>query len=197
MGDDAEGPLAGRPICGIIVSHYHADHVGFAGNLAKLTGAPVYMGAVEHQQASWGLAQSDEHAGFLLAQTYAQFGLSDEVVNRVQQEGNYYLKLSGDLPDVTIIDTDHRFETKSGCWLTRLIPYSPGQMSLSDFDRKYISVLIFYCPYLAKYFGLPRSIEVDMGYYYKYLVDAHFDEEWLIIPGHDWPILGELSAPLN
>ena len=111
-----EGPLAGQPICGIIVSHYHADHVGYAGNLAKITSAPVYMGAVEHEQASWGLAQLDEHAGGLLAKTYAQFGLSDEVVNRVRQEGNYYRKLAGDLPDVTIIDAGHQFKTKSGCW---------------------------------------------------------------------------------
>ena len=82
------GPLAARPICGIIVSHYHADHIGYAGNLAKITGAPVYMGAGEYEQASWSLAQSDEHAGLLLAKTYVKFGLSDEVVNRVQHEGN-------------------------------------------------------------------------------------------------------------
>ena len=70
------------------------------GQLAKITSAPVYMGAVEHEQAIWGLAQSDEYAGGLLAKTYARFGLSDEVVNRVRQEGNYYRKLAGDLPDV-------------------------------------------------------------------------------------------------
>ena len=84
------------------------------------------MGAVEHEQVSWGLAQPDEHAGVLLAKTHAQFGLSDEVVNRVRQEGNYYRKLAGDLPDVMIINADHQFETKSGCWLTRLIPAIPG-----------------------------------------------------------------------
>ena len=38
-----EGPLAGQPICGIIVSHYHADHVGYAGNLAKITSAPCLL----------------------------------------------------------------------------------------------------------------------------------------------------------
>ena len=36
------GPLAGRPVEGIIVSHYHADHVGYAGPLAERTGAPVH-----------------------------------------------------------------------------------------------------------------------------------------------------------
>ena len=29
------GPLAKQAICGIIVSHYHADHVGYAGTWQK------------------------------------------------------------------------------------------------------------------------------------------------------------------
>ena len=166
------GPLAKQAICGIIVSHYHADHVGYAGTLAKITGAPVYMGAVEHEQASWGLAQPDEHAGVLLAKTYAQFGLSDEVVRRVRQEGNYYRKLAGDLPDVMIINADHQFETKSGCWLTRFdTGHSPGQMSLSDFDRKLHICVDFLLPRISPNISVNlRSIEVDMlGHYYKYL----------------------------
>ena len=189
-----EGPLAGRPICGIIVSHYHADHVGYAGNLAKITSAPVYMGAVEHEQASWGLAQSDEHAGGLLAETYAQFGLSNEVVNRVRQEGNYYRKLAGDLPNVTIIDVGHQFETKSGCWLTRFdTGHSPGHMSLSDFDRKLHICVDFLLPRISPNISVSlRSIEVDMlGHYYEYLGQMlSLDNEWLIIPGHDWPYFG-------
>ena len=189
-----EGPLAGRPICGIIVSHYHADHVGYAGNLAKITSAPVYMGAVEHEQASWGLAQSDEQAGGLLAKTYAQFGLSDEVVNRIRQEGNYYRKLAGDLPDVTIIDAGHQFETKSGCWLARFdTGHSPGHMSLSNFDRKLHICVDFLLPRISPNISVSlRSIEVDMlGHYYKYLDQMlSLDNEWLIIPGHDWPYFG-------
>ena len=54
-----DGPLAGQPVCGIIVSHYHADHVGYAGALAAHTGASVYMGAVEYEQVQWGLGQTD------------------------------------------------------------------------------------------------------------------------------------------
>ena len=189
-----EGPLSEQPICGIIVSHYHADHVGYAGNLAKITSAPVYMGAVEHEQASWGLAQLDEHAGGLLAKTYAQFGLSDEVVNRVRQEGNYYRKLAGDLPDVTIIDAGHQFETKSGCWLTRFdTGHSPGHMSLSNFDRKLHICVDFLLPRISPNISVSlRSIEVDMlGHYYEYLGQMlSLDNEWLIIPGHDWPYFG-------
>ncbi len=35
------GPLAGRPITRILVTHYHPDHIGLAGWLAEKTGAPL------------------------------------------------------------------------------------------------------------------------------------------------------------
>lgn len=188
------GPLSGQPICGIIVSHYHADHVGYASALANITGAPVYMGAVEYDQASWSLAQSEDSAGLIMAKTYARFGLPDEVVNRARQEGNYYRKLSGHLPDVTIIDIDHQFQTKSGCWVPRFDKgHSPGHMSLFDTDRKLHICVDFLLPRISPNISVNlRSIEVDMlGYYYDYLGQMRgLDNEWLIIPGHDWPYFG-------
>ena len=43
---------ARKPIAGIIVSHHHADHVGYAGTLARITGAPVFMGAREYEETA-------------------------------------------------------------------------------------------------------------------------------------------------
>lgn len=37
------GPLAGRPVGRILVTHYHPDHIGLAGWLARKTGAPLAM----------------------------------------------------------------------------------------------------------------------------------------------------------
>ena len=188
------GPLAGRPVTGIIVSHYHADHVGYAGRLAAITGAPVYMGAIEHAQASWSLAKSDAEFGNVMGDTYARFGLDANVVDRIRAQGNYFRKLSGDLPDVTIIDTDHRFHTKSGLWVPRFdTGHSPGHMSLSDNDRKLHICVDFLLPRISPNISVSlRAIEVDMlGHYYSYLEQMrHLDDQWLIIPGHDWPYFG-------
>ena len=150
------GPLAGQTVIGIIVSHYHADHVGYAGALAAITGAPIYMGAVEHAQASWSLAQSDAAFGNIMGDTYARFGLASDIVERIRSQGNYFRKLSGDLPDVTIIDTDHRFHSKSGVWTPRFdTGHSPGHMSLSDDDRKLHICVVSIAPHLTEYFGQP------------------------------------------
>jgi len=189
-----DGPLSGRPICGIIVSHYHADHVGYAGKLAAITGARIYMGAIEHGQASWSLAQTDTGFGTVMGDTYARFGLADTVVARIRAQGNYFRKLSGDLPDVTIIDTDHRFQTKSGIWTPRFdTGHSPGHMSLVDADRKLYICVDFLLPRISPNISVSlRAIEVDMlGHYYEYLEQMRqLDNDWLVIPGHDWPYFG-------
>jgi len=186
--------LAGQTVIGIIVSHYHADHVGYAGALAAITGAPIYMGAVEHAQASWSLAQSDAAFGNIMGDTYARFGLASDIVERIRSQGNYFRKLSGDLPDVTIIDTDHRFHSKSGVWTPRFdTGHSPGHMSLSDDDRKLHICVDFLLPRISPNISVSlRSIEIDMlGHYYSYLDQMrHLGDDWLIIPGHDWPYFG-------
>ena len=98
-------PLAGRPVSGIIVSHYHADHVGYAGALATRTSAPVYMGAVEYEQTRWGLAQTDIEYGAMMATAYQRFGLANSHITKALDTGNYYRFLVGDLPNILTVDS--------------------------------------------------------------------------------------------
>lgn len=47
------GPLvAGRPVSRIFVTHYHPDHIGLAGWLSALTGAPLLMSRTDYLMAS-------------------------------------------------------------------------------------------------------------------------------------------------
>lgn len=46
-----EGPLATKPVTRIIVTHYHPDHIGLAGWLAKKTGAPLLIARTEYLMA--------------------------------------------------------------------------------------------------------------------------------------------------
>ena len=188
------GPLSKKPVCGIIVSHYHADHVGYAGALAALTGAPVYMGEVEHSQATWSLAQSDYQYGTLLGDTYTQFGLPKRIVEQARAQGNYYRRLSGDLPPVRSFGVNDKFLTKMGCWIPRFDRgHSPGHLSLFDPDRKIHICVDFLLPRISPNISVSlREIEVDMlGHYYAYLKQMRdLEDDWLIIPGHDWPYYG-------
>jgi glyoxylase-like metal-dependent hydrolase (beta-lactamase superfamily II) len=190
-----EGPLAGQPVCGIIVSHYHADHIGYAGALAALTGAPVHMGAAELEQARWNLDMSDAQSGDAMATAYARFGLADNTVERARAKGNYYRHLSGDLPEtVQLIQPGQMFSTRAGQWQTRFDSgHSPGQMSLFEASRKLHICVDFLLPRISPNVSVPlRNIDADMlGHYMTYLEGlADLESDWLIIPGHDWPYFG-------
>jgi len=189
-----DGPLAGRPICGIIVSHYHADHVGYAGALAARTGAPVYMGAVEHEQAQWGLGQTDGEYAAMMGAAYQRFGLADTHIAAVQNAGNYYRFLVGDLPDITIVSEKDQFITKAGCWQIRFdAGHSPGHMSLTDSARKLHICVDFLLPRISPNISARlRDLDDDMLADYLHYLDSMMDcpADWLIIPGHDWPYFG-------
>jgi glyoxylase-like metal-dependent hydrolase (beta-lactamase superfamily II) len=45
------GPLAGKPVTRVIVTHYHPDHLGLAGWLTYKTGAPLVMARTEYLMA--------------------------------------------------------------------------------------------------------------------------------------------------
>ena len=189
-----DGPLAGRPVSGIIVSHYHADHVGYAGALATRTGAPVYMGAVEYEQTQWGLGQTDSEYGAMMTTAYRRFGLADTLVTAARDTGNYYRFLVGDLPDILTVDNTDQFITKAGRWQVRFdTGHSPGHMSLTDTARKLHICVDFLLPRISPNISARlRDLDDDMLADYLHYLDSMKDcpADWLIIPGHDWPYFG-------
>ena len=189
-----DGPLADRPVSGIIVSHYHADHIGYAGALAARTGAPVYMGAIEYEQTQWGLGQSDSEYGAMMAATYQRFGLTENHITEVRNNGNYYKFLVGELPNVIFVDNKYQFITKCGCWQVRFdAGHSPGHMSLTDSERKLHICVDFLLPRISPNISAKlRNLNDDMLADYLLYLDSMTDvpADWLIIPGHDWPYFG-------
>ena len=77
-----KGPLAGKPVYQIIVTHHHVDHIGYAGPLAALTGAQTFSSLAETEHAKWLYALADEDFGNLLAETYHRYGLPTELVKK-------------------------------------------------------------------------------------------------------------------
>ena len=192
--DLLNGPLARQPVSGIIVSHYHADHVGYAGALAARTGAPVYMGAVEYEQTQWGLGQSDSEYGAMMEATYQRFGLADNHITEARVTGNYYRFLVSDLPNVITVDDTYQFITKGGCWQIRFdAGHSPGHMSLTDRARKLHICVDFLLPRISPNISARlRDLNDDtLADYLRYLDSmTGTPADWLIIPGHDWPYFG-------
>ena len=141
---------AKAPIAGIIISHYHADHIGYAGQLARITGAPVMIGRTEYDQATQTYALSDAESGEIAGNAYLNFGFDDETVARKRAGGNFYRTLVGELPDAKIIEPGHVFTTVSGSWEVRFdAGHSPGHMSLTDTARGLFIGIDFLLPRIS------------------------------------------------
>ena len=82
-----DGPLAGLPVSGTRKSHYHADHVGYAGALA-VTAQSIW--ALLNMNRRNGGLQNDTEYGAIIAAAYQRFGLADAHVTAARDTGNYY-----------------------------------------------------------------------------------------------------------
>ncbi len=92
------GPMAGRPVKRIVVTHYHPDHVGSAAWLAERTGAPVWMTAAEFLSAH---AARDDTAGFDRAtgiEFFGRNGLDVASIPEKARTGNRYRRGVPELP---------------------------------------------------------------------------------------------------
>lgn len=183
-----------KPIVGIIISHHHADHVGYAGALADITGAPILMGAREYEETNLLLGYNNKEAGDIAGGAYTNFGLSNLSVVRRRDRGNYFRTLVGDLPEVQIVEAGHIFQTTAGAWEVRFdAGHSPGHMGLMDRTRRLYIGVDFLLPRISPNISVAlRDPDRDvLADYFTYLEEmCKLADDWLIIPGHDWPFFG-------
>jgi glyoxylase-like metal-dependent hydrolase (beta-lactamase superfamily II) len=92
------GPLRGRPLTRILVTHYHPDHIGLAGWLCDRFDLPLLMSQTEY------LVSLAIHLdpGALNAEPYLSFyrshGLDADTTERLLTNGHRYLRMISRLP---------------------------------------------------------------------------------------------------
>ncbi|GIL00144.1 MAG: MBL fold metallo-hydrolase [Alphaproteobacteria bacterium] len=94
----AAGPLAGRRLTRLIVTHLHPDHIGLAGWLCERFDLPLLT-----SQTTWlGCLNISLSPGALEAQVYRDFylehGLDRATTELVATQGHHYLKMVRPLP---------------------------------------------------------------------------------------------------
>ncbi len=81
------GPLAGRPVGRILVTHYHPDHIGLAGWLARKTGAPLLLTRGEFMLARVLTLDVAPEVPAEVTAFYRRAGWSAEEVARMEAAG--------------------------------------------------------------------------------------------------------------
>jgi glyoxylase-like metal-dependent hydrolase (beta-lactamase superfamily II) len=94
----ARGPLAGRALTRLIVTHHHPDHIGLAGwlcdrfGVSLLTSETAYLFCL-NVSLSPGALDAKPYRDF-----YLRHGLDESVTQRVATQGHAYLKMVSGLP---------------------------------------------------------------------------------------------------
>jgi glyoxylase-like metal-dependent hydrolase (beta-lactamase superfamily II) len=93
-----KGPLAGRRLSRLIVTHFHPDHIGLAGWMCERFGLPL----LTTQTSYLACANISLSPGALDAKPYRDFylrhGLDAATTQRVATQGHGYLKMVSGLP---------------------------------------------------------------------------------------------------
>jgi glyoxylase-like metal-dependent hydrolase (beta-lactamase superfamily II) len=190
------GPLAGRPLTRLIVTHFHPDHIGLAGWLCERFELPLLT-----SQTSYLSCQNISlRPGALDAKPYRDFylrhGLDAETTQRVATQGHGYLKMVSGLPPTftrivagdTLEIGGRSFEVLTGNG------HAPEQAMLyCAADNLFLAadqVLAKITPNISVWAVDPEGD--PLGLYVRSLNElrAQIPADALVLPGHQLPFYG-------
>ena len=194
------GPLSGRRLTRLIVTHFHPDHIGLAGWFAQrfelplLTSQTSYLGCI-NISLSPGSLDTETYRDF-----YLQHGLDAQTTGLVVTRGHEYLKLVTGLPltfkrlvaDDTLKLGGRTFSVLTGDG------HAPEQVMLYCAEEKLFlaadQVLAKISPNVSVW-----AVEPDgdpLGLYLRSLkaIKSKLAADALVLPGHQLAVLRPASA---
>ena len=186
-----EGPLSGQPVAFILITHHHVDHMGYAGALESLTGAPCFSSAEEAVHGHWLFDLTPEEFGAILSRTYRWYGMPAETIQRVAQNGSRYRANASPLPIFQEMTAGEVIHSRAGAWEVRIdTGHSDAQISLMDRQRNLFLSVDFLLPRISPNISADiRNPDFDsLSHYFTYLEEmTSLPADMSIFPGHDWP----------
>ena len=186
-----KGPMKSQKVAGLLITHYHPDHIGMAGWLQKKFDIPCYTTEKEHFTAKTFRSMPDDEYAKIFQNVFVRAGMSEEDIIAMGPATRLYKNRVHELPEFEIIKAGHEIISNEGKWIVRTDSgHSPEHISLLDSERKL---------YLSGDFLLPRispnisdnffdPLDDRLGKYLKYLNEIQsIGSETLVFPCHDWP----------
>ncbi len=191
-----DGPLKGKTVSRLIVTHAHPDHIGQAGWFVERFGCPFYISQVEYLQGVYHRNRRTEERVVNSRNFFRRHGMDEAITEQLLGRGQEYLKKTAPLPaaykrlshgqDITIGKRSFRVITGAG--------HSPDQVTLyCAADKFYLSadqVLSKISPNVSVWAHEPD--ENALGSYLSSLkgIAAAIPNDVLVLPGHGLPFYG-------
>ena len=93
-----EGPLFGRPLRRIVVTHMHPDHCGMAGWLQQRVAAPLWMSRLEYLSCRAMVADTGTPAPAAALDFYRASGWDDAALERYRERFGFFGRAVSPLP---------------------------------------------------------------------------------------------------
>jgi glyoxylase-like metal-dependent hydrolase (beta-lactamase superfamily II) len=93
------GPLGGRPVTRVIVTHLHADHVGLAGWIARRFDCPLWMTEREYLRCLDHIADASRPAPASAVEFYRAAGWDESALAAYRTRFGWFGRLIHPLPD--------------------------------------------------------------------------------------------------
>jgi len=192
----AAGPLAGRRLTRLIVTHFHPDHIGLAGWMCERFDMPMLT-----SQTAWlGCINISLNPDAMSAQHYRDFyqshGMDAETTNIVMTQGHGYLRMVTPLPPtfrrIVAGDTlriggrEFRVLTGDGHAPEQVMLYCAAERIFLAADQ----VLAKITPNVSVWAVDPMGD--PLGLYIRSLrsLRAELPADSLVLPGHQLPFYG-------
>lgn len=190
------GPLKGRRLTRLIVTHHHPDHIGLAGWLCAEFGIPLLCSqtgflACNNISLSPNALGSDAYRLF-----YRAHGMSEAMADMVSTQGNFYLRMVTPLP-LTFFRLVAGEKLRIGGRVFDILSgdgHAPEQIMLHDASARLLlaadQVLARITPNVSVW-----AVEPDgdpLGLYTRSLgaIAAALPDDTFVLPGHELPFYG-------
>lgn len=190
------GPLGHTRITGVLVTHFHPDHVGAAGWLARRVQAPVLMSETEYLLCMLRLQGSHQSTRPTDLAFFETRGLDRRVAERFLERGAEYLRNVTPLPfgyeklksGSTIRIGERTFEISTGGG------HSDDQVMLyCAKDKLFIcadQVIVGITPNIGVWPLEPNALALDEYLDSLQIIQRNVPADALVLPGHKLPFFG-------